>query len=243
MHEYQDACVDKLETFLRRGRRRLSQQSPGHQSSSHLLGSDSHLSELSLRSQVSYSSSQGGLDVFSQSCWQLSCLFCNWLTSNNLWWTPYSAGLAKVLRHAALVVGEICQWCRWQADSVRMLVNVLQQRLGSCIHLTKKELFRPIILLNSLPRDKHCSTKAAGNFYESKCYFLWLIFFKVLPSSGDFSAWWGRWKGSKLEYLENFSGQPREATCIISREHCRKFTSERRASIVVCCFSKKMRYL
>ncbi|PVD31747.1 hypothetical protein C0Q70_07165 [Pomacea canaliculata] len=68
VHEYQDACVDKLETFLRRGRRRLSQQSPGHQSSSHLLGSDSHLSELSLRSQVSYSSSQGGLDVFSQSC-------------------------------------------------------------------------------------------------------------------------------------------------------------------------------
>ncbi|KAL8579686.1 hypothetical protein ACOMHN_066675 [Nucella lapillus] len=59
VHEYQDACVDKLETFLRRGRRRMSQ------TTSHLLSSDSHLSELSGRSPNSCHSSQNMLDVYS----------------------------------------------------------------------------------------------------------------------------------------------------------------------------------
>lgn len=62
VHEYQDACVDKLETFLRRGRRRTSQQSP--QPSSVHQGSDSHLADLTLRSQSCHSSTSI-LDVFS----------------------------------------------------------------------------------------------------------------------------------------------------------------------------------
>ncbi|KAK7087330.1 hypothetical protein V1264_021399 [Littorina saxatilis] len=64
VHEYQDACVDKLETFLRRGGRRMSQQSP-NPSSAHMLGSESHLADLSLRSQSSCHSSQSVLDVYS----------------------------------------------------------------------------------------------------------------------------------------------------------------------------------
>ncbi|KAK7475661.1 hypothetical protein BaRGS_00033087 [Batillaria attramentaria] len=61
VHEYQDACVDKLETFLRRGRRRTSQQSP--QPSSVHLSSEGHLADLTLRSQSSHSSASI-LDVF-----------------------------------------------------------------------------------------------------------------------------------------------------------------------------------